>query len=151
MRTSRKNSEIALRTKFRWASMRSASPLTPGSLLKTRQVNAGLRVNRRAPCVLDKTERSLQHAIDSGDGVLTNVLSRKKLTIRQIIQFHRMRWGIEVEFRGLKQTLDKHKLRCRNSTRAYVELDWSIRALAFAERGGGEFYGRSPLSCGRHA
>jgi hypothetical protein len=65
--------------------------------------------------------------------MLTNVLSRKKLTIRQIVQFYRMRWGIEVEFRGLKQTLDKHTLRCRNSTRAYVELDWSIRAMAFAE------------------
>ncbi len=65
--------------------------------------------------------------------MLTNVLSRNKLSISQIIQFYRMRWGIEVEFRGLKQTLDKHTLRCRNSTRVYVELDWSIRAMAFAE------------------
>ena len=44
-----------------------------------------------------------------------------------------MRWGIEVEFRGLKQTIDKHKLRCRNSDRLLVELDWSIRAMATAE------------------
>jgi hypothetical protein len=44
-----------------------------------------------------------------------------------------MRWGIEVEFRGLKQTIDKHKLRCRNSDRVLVELDWSIRAMAVAE------------------
>ena len=44
-----------------------------------------------------------------------------------------MRWGIEVEFRGLKQTLDKHTLKCRNSERLLVELDWSIRAMAVAE------------------
>jgi Transposase DDE domain len=65
--------------------------------------------------------------------MLTNVRERNKLTTKQIIQFYQMRWGIEVEFRGLKQTLDKHNLRCRNSSRVYVELDWSIRAMAFAE------------------
>lgn len=65
--------------------------------------------------------------------MLTNVLSRKKLTKKQIIRFYKMRWGIEVEFRGLKQTIDKHKLRCRNSDRLLVELDWSLRAMAVAE------------------
>jgi len=44
-----------------------------------------------------------------------------------------MRWGEEVEFRGSKQTLDRRKLRCRNSAREYAELDWSIWAMAFAE------------------
>jgi len=44
-----------------------------------------------------------------------------------------MRWGVEVEYRGLKQTIDKRHLRCRNSARVYVELDWSIRAMAMAE------------------
>ena len=44
-----------------------------------------------------------------------------------------MRWGIEVEFRGLKQTLDRAKLRCRNDRRLLAELDWSIMAMAVAE------------------
>ena len=44
-----------------------------------------------------------------------------------------MRWGIEVQFRGLKQTLDNRKLRCRSSHRALLELDWSIRGMAVAE------------------
>src|SRR5271163_937468 len=44
-----------------------------------------------------------------------------------------MRWGIEVELRGLKQTLDKAKLRCRNDRRLMAELDWSILAMAVAE------------------
>ncbi len=65
--------------------------------------------------------------------MLTNVLDRKKLSKKMIVRFYKMRWGIEVEFRGLKQTIDKHKLRCRTSNRVLVELDWSIRAMAVAE------------------
>lgn len=65
--------------------------------------------------------------------MLTSVLSERKLSKKQIIKYYKMRWGIEVEFRGLKQTLDKHTLRCRNSERLLVELDWSIRAMAVAE------------------
>ncbi|MBW2161818.1 MAG: transposase [Deltaproteobacteria bacterium] len=65
--------------------------------------------------------------------MLTSVLDRKKLPNKKIIKYYKMRWGVEVEFRGLKQTIDKRNLRCRNSNRVYVELDWSIRAMAFAE------------------
>ncbi len=65
--------------------------------------------------------------------MLTSVLDRKQLPKKQIVRFYKMRWGIEVEFRGLKQTIDKHKLRCRNSERLLVELDWSIRGMAIAE------------------
>ena len=65
--------------------------------------------------------------------MLTSVLNRKKLSNKKIIKYYKMRWGVEVEFRGLKQTIDKRNLRCRNSDRVYVELDWSIRAMAFAE------------------
>ena len=65
--------------------------------------------------------------------MLTSVLDPKKLPKKKIIQFYKMRWGVEVEFRGLKQTIDKRNLRCRNSDRVYVELDWSIRAMAFVE------------------
>ena len=65
--------------------------------------------------------------------MLTSVVDGKKLTKKQIIRFYKMRWGIEVEFRGLKQTIDKHKLRCRNSDRLLVELDWSLRGMAVAE------------------
>jgi hypothetical protein len=65
--------------------------------------------------------------------MLTSVLDRKKLPNKKIIRYYKMRWGVEVEYRGLKQTIDKRNLRCRNSDRVYVELDWSIRAMAFAE------------------
>jgi hypothetical protein len=65
--------------------------------------------------------------------MLTSVLNRRKLSKKQIVKFYKMRWGIEVEYRGLKQTIDKHTLRCRNSGRLLVELDWSIRGMAVAE------------------
>lgn len=64
---------------------------------------------------------------------LTSVLCPQKLTKKAIVRYYKMRWGIEVEFRGLKQTLDNRVLRCRTSTRALVELDWAIRGMAFAE------------------
>ncbi len=65
--------------------------------------------------------------------MLTSVLDERKLTVAQIVSYYKMRWGIEVEFRGLKQTIDKHKLRCRNNGRLLAELDWSLRGMAIAE------------------
>ena len=64
--------------------------------------------------------------------MLTSILDPKKLPVKLIIRYYKMRWGVEVEYRGLKQTIDRANLRCRNSGRVYAELDWSIRAMAFA-------------------
>jgi len=65
--------------------------------------------------------------------MLTNVLERSRLTRSQAIRLYKIRWGIEVEFRGLKQTLDRARLRCRNGRRLLAELNWSIMAMAVAE------------------
>jgi hypothetical protein len=65
--------------------------------------------------------------------LLTSVLNSANLTEKQMIRLYRMRWGIEVEFRGLKQTLDRAKLRSRHDQRLLAELDWSILAMAVAE------------------
>lgn len=65
--------------------------------------------------------------------LLTSVLDSKRLTRKTMGELYAMRWGIEVEFRGLKQTLKKSKLRCRNAQRLYAELSWSIMAMAVAE------------------
>ena len=65
--------------------------------------------------------------------LLTSVLDARRLTHKQLVRIYKMRWGIEVEFRGLKQTIDKHKLRCRNSDHLLLELDWSLRGMAVAE------------------
>ena len=65
--------------------------------------------------------------------MLTSVLDRKELTNKEIVRYYKMRWGLELEFRGLKQTIDKHKLRSRNSDRLLAELDWALRGMAIAE------------------
>jgi len=65
--------------------------------------------------------------------LLTSVLDSTRLSRSEILRLYRMRWGIEVEFRGLKQTLNRAELRCRNESRVGVELDWSILAMAVAE------------------
>lgn len=65
--------------------------------------------------------------------LLTSVLSEKELTKKQMARYYESRWGVEVEFRGLKQTIDKHKLKCRNDGRLLAELDWSLLGMAFAE------------------
>jgi hypothetical protein len=65
--------------------------------------------------------------------LLTSVLDEAQLSVAQMIALYKQRWGIEVEFRGLKQTLDRAKLRCRNDRRLLAELNWSIMAMAVAE------------------
>ena len=65
--------------------------------------------------------------------LLTSVLDKSKLNQKQIRDVYAGRWGIEVEFRGLKQTLDKAKLRCRTEERVKAELHWSLMAMAIAE------------------
>jgi hypothetical protein len=65
--------------------------------------------------------------------MLTSVRDSSRLSNAQIVELYRKRWGIEVEFRGLKQTLNRRKLRCRDSKRALAELNWSIMAMTVAE------------------
>jgi hypothetical protein len=77
--------------------------------------------------------------------MLTSILDPAKLSKKQMIRFYKMRWGVEVEFRGLKQTLDRARLRCRNGERLLAELSWSIMAMAVAEL----FALKEQLSSGR--
>ena len=65
--------------------------------------------------------------------LLTSVLAPKQLPKKSIVKYYEMRWGIEVEFRGLKQTNGKRKLQCRNSNRALVELEWALIGMATAK------------------
>lgn len=64
--------------------------------------------------------------------MLTSVVRESKLSKAAIIKLYKKRWGIEVEFRGLKQTLDRAKLRCRDAHRLLVELDWALMGQTMA-------------------
>jgi Transposase DDE domain len=65
--------------------------------------------------------------------LLTSVLDRQRLSRKAMARFYQMRWGIEVGFRGLKQTFARAKLRSRSAGRVLVELDWALLALAVGE------------------
>jgi hypothetical protein len=61
--------------------------------------------------------------------LLTNVLDEKALTDDEAVRLYRLRWGVELQFRTVKQTFGRRKLRSRTPARAYVELDWSLIGL----------------------
>jgi hypothetical protein len=80
------------------------------------------------------TLRIIRFQLGRGEVCLvTNVLSSKKLTEKQAMELYRMRWGVELQFRTLKQTFGRRKLRSRTPDRAYVELDWSFLGLAMIQ------------------
>ena len=69
---------------------------------------------------------------DSRNGdvyLVTNVLKETLLSRRQAGEIYRRRWGIEIQFRSLKQTFGRTKLRSRTPERAMVELEWSLIGL----------------------
>lgn len=61
--------------------------------------------------------------------LLTNILAEEQLTSAQAIELYKRRWGVELQFRTIKQTFGRRKLRSRNPQRALVELDWSLVGL----------------------
>jgi hypothetical protein len=61
--------------------------------------------------------------------LVTNVLDEKQLGAQEVIRLYRLRWGIELQFRTLKQTFGRRKLRSHTSERAFVELHWSLLGL----------------------
>jgi hypothetical protein len=76
------------------------------------------------------TLRLLEFQTDQGPFYLaTNVLSDRALSIAQAQKLYRLRWGVELQFRSLKQTFGRGKLRSRTPERALVELEWSLLGL----------------------
>jgi len=61
--------------------------------------------------------------------LITNVLSEKRLSDRQIAHIYKARWGVELFFRTFKQTFGRRKLRSRKAEHAKLEAEWSLVAL----------------------
>ena len=61
--------------------------------------------------------------------LLTSVLDENVLNDAQVAELYRLRWGIEVMYRTLKQTLKHHTLRSDTPQRAKIELDWYMVGL----------------------
>lgn len=78
----------------------------------------------------------LLHFKDSRGGdlyLVTNVLDVKTLTDRQASTIFRRRWGVEVQFRSLKQTFGRTKLRSRSPDGTTIELNWSLIGLTMIQ------------------
>jgi hypothetical protein len=61
--------------------------------------------------------------------LLTNILDPRTLSDRAAGELYRSRWGVELIYRSLKQTMGKRKLRCDAPANAAVELDWAVVGL----------------------
>lgn len=65
--------------------------------------------------------------------LLTNVLDADRLSDAQACKLYAMRWGIEVFYRSLKQTLGRRKMRSDAPVSAALELRWTIVGLALLQ------------------
>lgn len=61
--------------------------------------------------------------------LVTSVLDRKALSDRIAAVFYEMRWGVEVFYRSLKETLEKRKMLSRTPQSAECELTWAVFGL----------------------
>lgn len=61
--------------------------------------------------------------------LLTNVLDEKELSLVQAKECYRLRWGIELWYRQVKQTAARSKLNSAAPTQATLELAWLVVAM----------------------
>jgi hypothetical protein len=61
--------------------------------------------------------------------LVTSVLDPGRLTDAQAAALYRARWGVECQFRALKQTFERRKLHSYTPEHARLELDWSLLGL----------------------
>ncbi len=61
--------------------------------------------------------------------LVTNVLDKKALTNKSAGVLYDMRWGVEVFYRSLKQTLQKRKMLSHSPEAAKCELTWTMFGL----------------------
>jgi hypothetical protein len=58
--------------------------------------------------------------------LLTDVLDRRKLSDASAARMYALRWGVEVAWRGLKQTLGRSRLHSASPAHVRTELDWAM-------------------------
>lgn len=75
----------------------------------------------RLVSVIDKKGRRMH--------LLTNVLERSKLSEAAVRKMYRLRWGVEVLFRSIKQTMQLRKARSWTPKASEQELEWGIMGV----------------------
>lgn len=91
---------------------------------------SGVAGKKRPPIVLRLIQIQNEHGTMY---LVTSVLSKAELSDRMAVQLYAMRWGIELQFRSVKQTFGRRKLRSRTAEHALVELEWSLIGLWFIQ------------------
>jgi len=61
--------------------------------------------------------------------LVTSVADPRRLSNRAAAELYRRRWGLEVAFRSLKQTLARRKVRSGTASNARAELDWAALGM----------------------
>jgi hypothetical protein len=61
--------------------------------------------------------------------LVTTVLNQRRLSNQQVIEFYRLRWGIELFYRHVKQTYECRKLRSHAAENAPVEAAWALLGM----------------------
>ncbi len=61
--------------------------------------------------------------------LLTSVLDGRCLRDAEVAVLYRMRWGIELLYRSLKQTMERRKMLSDRPDHALLELDWAMTGL----------------------
>jgi hypothetical protein len=61
--------------------------------------------------------------------LLSNVLDSQRLSDQSMARIYRLRWGLELYYRTLKQTMGKRKMLSDAPMQARAELDWSVIGL----------------------
>jgi hypothetical protein len=94
--------------------------------------------------------------------LITDVTDPRDLSRSMASELYRRRWGLEVAFRSLKQTLQRRKLRSCTPVHARIELAWSVlglwtlmllgaRAIGIAGHGPRDLSAGLTLAAFRHA
>ncbi len=74
--------------------------------------------------------------------LVTTVRDHRRLSEQQVLEFYRLRWGIELFYRHVKQTYELRKLRSHAAENAPVEAAWGLLGMwAMA------FYAQCHLQC----
>ncbi len=61
--------------------------------------------------------------------LVTDITDPRKLPRSVASELYRRRWGVEVAFRSLKQTLERRKVRSCSPGRAWREVEWSVAGM----------------------
>jgi hypothetical protein len=61
--------------------------------------------------------------------LVTTVWDHRRLSDQQLIEFYRLRWGIELFYRHVKQTYELRKLRSHAAENAPVEAAWGLLGM----------------------